>query len=151
MATPVQMVWGEEYILELGNGATPTEVFARVALVNTNSDFTGTASTETAEVVDLDDLTLPATVVRRVNSVDTKIEAAGMVHAPAVQAMWDWFFSGKAKNMKFRLARTAANGGIVHAGSYVLTSFKTGGQHKSASECSMTFEQASAPKITAAA
>lgn len=143
--------WGSSYVVELGDGATPTEVFTKVAVINTSKSITGSAETATAQVRDLDDNGAVMKTVRKVTSTDTSISGSGQVHPIAMLALWNLFYSGEARNMKFRTnGLTGVQGGLIHAGKFVLTNIQVSAETDSLVECELTFEQADAVSATAA-
>ena len=142
----IQTAYVHQYVFSVGDGATPTEVFTRLGVINTNQSFTATSETETTKVKDIDDFTKPAKTLRKVTSLDYKVEGSGLVHKPAMLALYTWQASGAAKNCKFSLPGT---GGIVHSGPFVITSLSVQGDFDSAAEVSITLEAADA--VTTAA
>lgn len=144
--------WGSSYVVEMGDGATPTEVFTKIAVINTSKSITGSAETATAQVRDLDDNAAVMKTVRKVIATDTSVSGSGQVHPIAMMALWTWFYSGAAKSLKFRTnGLTGAQGGVVHAGKFVLTNIQVTAETDSLVECELTLEQADAITATAAA
>jgi hypothetical protein len=137
----IQPVLGAQLVIQVGNGATP-EVFAAPSLINTSRGISFSTATESDELIDLADQLAPAQMIRRVKSVDTKIDGAGMVHKADVLGYLQWASKGTVKNIKI------TDGNWVVTGPYVLTSFNITGERLKSSECSMTFEQAGAVTIT---
>ncbi len=134
---------GYQYTVQVGNGATPTEVFAHPALINTTRGITMTVNAASAEVVDATNQALPATTVRIAQSTDSKIDAAGMLHTSSLKEYMDMAATGKVTNLKF------TGPGATITGPYILTSFQITGDRVEMVECTMTFEQAGAVTVTA--
>ncbi|QJR03478.1 hypothetical protein HH800_15610 [Sphingobium yanoikuyae] len=134
---------GYQYTVQVGNGATPTEVFAHPALINTTRGITMTVNAASAEVVDATNQALPATTVRIAQSTDSKIDAAGMLHTSSLKEYMDMVATGKVTNLKF------TGPGATITGPYILTSFQITGDRVEMVECTMTFEQAGAVTVTA--
>ena len=141
--TTISPVIGHEVLVQVGNGAEP-EVFARPALINTSRSLSVTTNTESDELVDIDDQSLPAETVRRVRSNDVKIDGAGMVHSSSVKEYLDWAMSGEAKNVKVDF------GNAVLTGPFILTQFEIGGDRAKTTEAQITLEQAGACTVTSA-
>jgi hypothetical protein len=140
MAT-IQPLLGAQLVIQIGNGATP-EVFAAPTVINTTRGISFTTSTESDELIDLADQTAPAQMTRRVKSVDTKIDGAGMLHKPDAITWLQWAAKPTIKNVK------VTDGIWVITGPYILTSFQITGERVKSSECSMTLEQAGPVTIT---
>lgn len=134
---------GHQYTVQIGNGATPTEVFAHPALINTTRSLTMTVNTASAEVPDATNQALPATTVRVAQSTDSKIDGAGLLHTSSLKEYMDWAASGVAKNVKF------TGPGATVTGPYILTSFQITGDRVEMVEATMTFEQSGAVTVTA--
>ena len=137
----IQPVLGAQLMIQVGNGATP-EVFAASTLINTSRGISFTTATESDELIDLADQLAPAQMIRRVKSVDTKIDGAGMLHQPDAITWLQWASKGTVKNVKI------TDGTWTVTGPYVLTSFNITGDRVKSSECSITLEQAGAVTIT---
>jgi len=133
---------GHQYTVQIGNGATPTEVFAHPALINTTRGITLTVNAASSEVPDATNQALPATTVRVAQSTDSKIDAAGLLHTSSLKEYLDWAATGVQKNVKF------TGPGAIITGPYILTSFQTTGDRVEMVECTMTFEQAGAITVT---
>lgn len=138
----IKPLFGEKIIILVGDGASPTEVFTAPAMINTSRGLTFSTSTESDELIDLNNQSAPASMVRRVKSVDLKLDGAGMVHADDVKTWLDWAAAGTIKNVK-----------IQDAGKWsitvpmVLTNFQISGDRVKSSECQITLEQADVPTI----
>lgn len=98
-------------IVQIGNGATPTEVFAHTCGANTfNIKLTNNLGEQT--VLDCDDpLDLPSVIVRYLESQDTSVTIAGTVTTAAWPTWRSWADTGAAKNIKILLDESAANNG----------------------------------------
>lgn len=143
--------WGSSYVVQLGDGATPTEVFKNIAVINNSKAITGTAETATAQVRDLDDPGAVMKTVAKVTSTTTTITGSGQVHPIAMLPLWNLFYSGAIRNMKFStVGMTGAQGGIIHSGKYVLTNLQVTAETDSLVECDLTFSQADAVSVAAA-
>jgi hypothetical protein len=131
----IQPLFGQQLVIQVGNGATP-EVFSAPSLINTTRGLSISTSVESDELVDLADQGAPAQMVRRVKSTDIKIDGAGMVHKPAVLEHMQWVKSGAIKNVK------VTDGAWTLTGPVILSSFQITGERLKSSECQMTYEQA---------
>jgi hypothetical protein len=136
-------VIGYQMTVAIGNGATPTEVFAHPILINTSRGVTFAASTESDELVDTVNQALPATTVSRVSATSVKIDGAGMLHAADVKTYLDWIASGLPKNVKCTM------GNAIVTVPMNLTNFQVSAERMKTAEVQITMEQAGAYTITA--
>ncbi|GLS87686.1 hypothetical protein GCM10010873_26600 [Cypionkella aquatica] len=98
-------------IVQLGNGATPTEAFAHTCGAN-NYNIKLTNNLGEATVLDCDDpLDLPAVITRHLESQDTAVSISGMVTTQAWPTWRGWADDGSEKNIKVLLDESAANSG----------------------------------------
>lgn len=98
-------------IIQLGNGATPTEVFAHTCGANS---FGVTLTNNLGEntVLDCTDpLDVPGVIVRHLESQDTSATISGMVTTEAWPTWREWADNGAEKNIKIFLDESAANNG----------------------------------------
>lgn len=142
--TQITPVIGHEVEILVGDGGDP-ETFAHPALVNTSRSISFTNNTESDELIDIDDQSAAAEVVRRTRSADVSISGAGMVHSSSVKEYADWALTGEAKNVKVNF------GNAVVSGPFILTQFEIGGERAKTTEAQITLEQAGACTVTSAA
>lgn len=132
----IQPIRGYDIVVQLGDGASP-EVFSATATINTSRGITFTQNTESNELIDVADQSKPATTVRTVTSTDTKIDGAGMVHAPDMATWIEWSLSGEARNIRIYLGADEC-----YQGAFLPTSIQYQGERASCAEFSVTLEQA---------
>lgn len=75
----------------------------------TDVQFTRTANTDTAEVPDCDDETLPYSLEKEVRSTEFSVSASGVWAQESHQMLLDWFYSGATK--RARIGHLAADVG----------------------------------------
>ena len=139
----------EELLIKIGDGATPTELFAHPCIINTERSFSMTAETKTTQVPDCTDPSKPKKTTRRVVATDSQISGGGLLPATSSKTYADWLQSGLPKNVKVYLAKTGA---LTATGSYVLTNYTlTGSDQGENVTCQLTLEQADEPTLTATA
>jgi hypothetical protein len=98
-------------IIQLGDGATPTESFAHTCGANT---FGVSLTNNLGENVVLDcdnPLDVPAAIVRHLESQDTSATISGMVTTEAWPTWRAWADGGTEKNIKLFLDESAADNG----------------------------------------
>ena len=122
----VGFIEGEKLLIKVGNGASP-EVFTHPALINTTRGVTWSANISEAEIPDAATPANPATMRRRVKSVDFTLQGAGKCDKTSVLAYVQWLNSGVAKNIQIVQNDTGANGGFTRTGSAILKDFSLTG------------------------
>jgi predicted secreted protein len=130
---------GELLVLQLGNGATP-EVFTATCTINTSRSLDLSAKASSAELADCVTPSNPASMIRQVQSTDWKFSGSGVVDAPSIQALLNWFTSGAQKNVKVIQNKTGAAGGFTLTGPAVCTSMQLTGQRGEQQTFTMTVE-----------
>ncbi|WP_372570363.1 phage tail tube protein [Ruegeria jejuensis] len=98
-------------VVQLGDGATPTENFAHTCGANS---FGVTLTNNLGEntVLDCDNpLDVPASIVRHLESQDTSVTIAGMVATEAWPTWRQWSDNGTEKNIRIFLDESAADNG----------------------------------------
>jgi predicted secreted protein len=136
-------VLGETILVKIGSGASP-EVFATPTLINTSRSISFATSTETDQLIDLENQSAPAQTVRRVTSTDCKIDGEGMVNKGDVHEWLEWAQGGLIKNLQITDSTWTVEG------PFVLTSFQITGERLKSSTCQITLEQAGAVTVTEA-
>lgn len=98
-------------IVQLGDGATPTETFAHTCGSNSfNIKLTNNLGEST--ILDCTDpLDVPAAIVRHLESQDTSVTIAGTVTTEAFPTWRAWADDGVEKNIRILLDESAANNG----------------------------------------
>jgi len=123
MADPVIT---NRFLILVGNGATPTEVFgAPCGVTVRNATFANTISEWL--VMDCDDpLDYMPTMQRVVTSQDTSLEISGRLARTALPIWRAWSDSGAARNIRVLIEETAANNGGYWQLPALLTSLQIG-------------------------
>lgn len=123
-----------DFVLEVET-APASGTYARVCGL-TDVQFTRTANTDTAEVPDCDDETLPYSLEKEVRSTEFSVSSSGVWAQESHQMLLDWFYSGASK--KARIGHLAADIGDTEyeGGDCLLTNLsnqRTKGQKVTAS------------------
>lgn len=118
------------FLIMLGDGATPTELFAHPCGANARS-VTLTNNTGEETVLDCDDpLDAPAALYRWTETQDTALKISGTVATQSF-AMWrEWADSGDVKNIKIMLDESAVNNGGSWQLPAILDQFELGTEGK---------------------
>lgn len=134
-------VLGETILIKVGNGA-PSEVFSSPTVINTSRSISFSTSTETDQLIDLENQSAPAQTVRRVTSTDCKVDGEGMINRGDVHEWLEWAQGGLIKNIQI------TDGTFIVEGPFVLTSFQITGERLKSSTAQVTLEQAGAVTVT---
>ncbi|MBL0374035.1 phage tail protein [Rhizobium sp. KVB221] len=138
---PVKAMNGTSLLIQIGDGATPTELFAHDCLINTDRGIQFQSETNRQTIPDCD---TPDALAWQSLSMDAKsatITGAGMVHTASIPEWHEWFDSGESKNVRVLLnAVSAANGGGHWAGKFKLTGWEVTGARNEKATSSVTLE-----------
>lgn len=135
----VPRVTGSKLLVQIGNGATPTEIFAHDCLINTARGIKFT--TETNEEI-MPDCTAPDSPSWKAVSKDgvmATISGAGKLNATSVSAFYAYLTGQNSKNVRVMINLTGANGGGYWQGAFHLTEFEArAGGNKETVECQIS-------------
>lgn len=135
----VKTMTGEQLLVQIGDGATPTEAFAHDCLINTERGISWSASTVDTPVPDCDDPGAPAWITRDKSDVSGTVSGSGLLHTSSIEAWFDWIKSEDAKNCRILTnGVTGANGGGYWSGAFHLTEFAITGNRKELVTVSVT-------------
>lgn len=127
-----------KFVILLGNGATPTEVFAWPCGAEARS-VSFTNSTGETVVLDCTDPTgVMAAMKRWTESQDTSITISGRVSIEAFPTWRAWADSGDVKNIRVVLDEPAANNGGYWSLPAILQQLELGQEGKSTATFSAT-------------
>lgn len=116
-----------EQVLMLGDGATPTEVFAAPCGFESLT-LTVNIETNTTNLPDCDDPDLPAWLVSDEVSKQMVAAGNGTLDTDSMQIWRDWLMEGGEKNVRWVTSGTAANGGGYFSAPAILTTFEESGE-----------------------
>jgi hypothetical protein len=123
-----KVIRGTKCLIQLGDGATPTEVFVAPCVLTTKS-FELTTETNDETVPDCTDLEAASFVDRFAVSRSARISGSGKVDMDSLAIWRTWALAGVPKNVRFRFDVTGANGGGYYAMSGILASFSTSAEN----------------------
>jgi predicted secreted protein len=137
----VKAMNGTSLLVQIGDGATPTEVFAHDCLINTERGISFASETNRQVIPDCDAPDSLAWSVVNKDALSATISGAGMLHTASVEEWHDWFNSDDAKNVRVTLnGVSAANGGGHWAGAFKLTGWEITGNRNEKATVSVTLE-----------
>jgi predicted secreted protein len=137
MAQPVTFNGSKLYI-QIGDGATPTEVFTAPCGL-TSRGITFTKDTNDTTVPDCDDPDLPAWTERSVSALSWEATGSGVLAAAALPTWWDAFNSTESVNVRIGIDAPPADNGGYWAGAAHLSSFNPSGELGDKVQVAVTF------------
>ena len=149
MAKPVTTKFGD-FVVLLGDGATPTENFTRPCGF-TDKSFELKAATNSTQVPDCDDPDAPAWEEKAVTVLSASVSGQGVM---ANESQDDWrafFFGATSRNVRVQTLASIQNGGGYYQGAAILTSLKLDASLGDKVKCSVSLENDGPWAWTAAA
>lgn len=138
---PVKAMNGTSLLVQIGDGATPTEVFSHDCLINTERGIQFQSETNRQVIPDCAVPDGIAWSVVNKDSLSATITGSGMLHTASVPDWAEWFDGDSGKNVRVLLnGVTAANGGGHWAGSFKLTGWEVTGARNEKATVSVTLE-----------
>lgn len=138
---PVKAMNGTQLLIQIGDGATPTETFTHDCLINTSRGIQFASETNRQTIPDCLNLDEAAWQSLSKDGLTATITGSGMLHTVSVETWFNWFNSDDAKNVRVLLSGvTGANGGGYWAGAFKLTGFEVTGDRNAKAEVSVTLE-----------
>lgn len=114
-------------LLMLGDGATPTEVFAAPCGL-TSLNLTVNIETNSTNVPDCADPDLPAWLESDEVSKQMVVGGSGVIDTDAMQIWREWLLTGGEKNVRWFTTGTAANGGGYWQAPGILSTYEETGE-----------------------
>jgi hypothetical protein len=136
--TAVKTLAGESLLIQIGDGATPTETFTHDCLINTDRGISFSSDVTDVIVPDCDDPEAPAFKQRFIDGLSGDVSGAGILHTASVETWFNWFVSGDSKNVRVNQNVAGALGGGYFAAAYKLASFSISGARKNLSTCEVS-------------
>lgn len=134
----VKVMNGEQLLVQIGNGATPTETFAHDCLINTERGISFSANMSDSLVPDCDSPALPAWLIRHKDGLSATINGAGMIHTASLEDWWTWFNGDATRNVRVKVNVAGADGGGYWQGAFHLSEFQVTGTRKETATVSVT-------------
>lgn len=135
---PVTTMSGTKVVVQIGDGATPTEAFAADCMINTERGIQFNVDTNEFLVPDCDNPDDPAWKETVKDGLSCTINGSGLMHTPNTETWFDWLKSPDTKNCRVVVNVLAAAGGGYWQGAFHLTSFEITGNRSSKAEVSVT-------------
>ena len=120
MAAPITVPY-KDFIVTIGDGATPTEVFTKPCGLTTQG-INFTKEVNEVQVPDCDDPDMAAATERAVTATSAAITGEGILAAEFFPDWWDFYTYNGSRNVKVQLVTPAPNGG-TWLGRFILTTF----------------------------
>lgn len=135
---PIKLLNGEQLLVQVGDGQTPTEGFAHDCLINTERGIQFSSSTNDTVAPDCNSPELPGWIVRNKDGLSATITGAGKVHVSSLKAWYAWYAGNDTKNVRTRVNAPSADGGGYWQGAYHCTDFQVTGTRKEHADVSVT-------------
>lgn len=126
----VKTMVGEKLLIQIGDGATPTEAFAHDCLINADRGIQMSSDQTDIVVPDCDDPSAPAWKELFKDGLSIQVSGGGVLHTSSLETFFNWFNSDDAKNVRVKFDVTGANGGGYIAVPMKLTAFSVNGSRK---------------------
>ena len=136
--TAVKTLPGESLLIQIGDGATPTEAFTHDCLINLDRSFTLGADVTDIVVPDCDDPASAGFKERFIDGISGDISGSGVLHTASVETWFNWLVSADAKNVRVKIDVSGALGGGYFSFAAKLSSFSITGTRKNNSTCEVT-------------
>lgn len=130
---------GRFLAIMMGDGATPTEVFAPMCGLNDKS-FQQTRATSDTTDWDCADPDLPPVIVRDLGASDWTISGSGLLHRPLLADVQAAFDSGSPTNFRWAYNDDVIDG--YYAGPGIITDFTQTGANEGYVQISLTISAA---------
>lgn len=135
---PIKGLKGESLLVQIGDGATPTEVFAHDCLINAERGIQFSSDTTDDTLPDCDAPGSPGWKEVLKDGLSATVTGGGKLHTSSVADWYAWFDSDDSRNCRIKVDASAANGGGYWAGAFKLTQFEVTGERKQYATTSST-------------
>lgn len=137
MAFPTT-VPGSKLLIEIGDGATPTEVFDQPCALNSKGiNFTAAANEQ--NVPDCDDPDAAMWIARTVTTLSAEVAGSGILALESYEIWREWFASALFRNAHVKVDVPAPDGGY-YSGRFILSNFNTTGNQGELSQVEVTMQ-----------
>lgn len=117
---------GSKILIKFGDGNSP-EVFTHYCSINAEREFALEANLNEDLAINCDDPDAPGWVDREVESLSGQITGAGQLNTPDWRILRRRMVAGEAINMQVVLDVSAADGGEIATGAFIISNLtKTG-------------------------
>lgn len=101
--TAVPRVSGSKLLVQIGDGATPTETFAHDCFINTSRGIQFQSETNEFIMPDCDNPDDPSWKEVTKDGLSVTITGAGMLYAASAETWFNWWKDDATKNVRFKL------------------------------------------------
>ncbi|MEM6617451.1 MAG: phage tail tube protein [Pseudomonadota bacterium] len=143
-----QTMRGEQLLIRVGDGATPTENFAHPCMINTERGISFTTQNNQVLIPDCANPTDPAWTRTVKESMSAALTGAGTLHVPDVTEYFAWLQSPDAKNVQVDVGIVSQTLGGYFSGAFDLTEFEISGSRGNLAEVSLTMNSNGAVTFT---
>lgn len=125
---PVPKVLGSKLLVQIGDGGSPTEVFATKCFINTQRGIQFQSETGESIQPDCDNPDDPAWKTTTKDGLSASVNGAGRIFTADTEFFWNWFKQAATKNCRINVNVVGASGGGYWAGAFHLTGFELGAE-----------------------
>lgn len=134
----IKTMVGTKLLIQIGDGASPTETFAHDCLINAERGIQFSSDTSDEVVPDCDDPSAPAWKEIFKDGLQIQVSGGGKLHTTSLETWFNWFNSDTEKNVRIKFDVTGANGGGYIAVPMKLTAMTVNGSRNANSTVDLT-------------
>jgi hypothetical protein len=150
MAT-VKHARGVKLLVKVGQGDGPPETYEAFCTINAARSIAGEAATNDFNIPDCDDPDAMGWLAREKVSLSYSVSGAGILNTPDTELFAEWLADPLSRNCEIVVDVPAADGGVIFAGLFHLTTFEITGDRGSKMEANITLVSDGPVVVTAVA
>ena len=98
----IKTMVGTKLLIQIGDGASPTETFAHDCLINAERGIQFSSDTSDEVVPDCDDPSAPAWKEIFKDGLQIQVSGGGKLHTTSLETWFNWFNSDTEKNVRIK-------------------------------------------------
>ncbi len=134
----VKTMTGQKLLIQIGDGATPTETFAHDCLINAERGVQMQSETNESIVMDCDSPDDPGWKEVFKDGLSISVSGGGNLHTASLETFFNWLNSDTAKNVRIKFDVAGALGGGYIAVPMKLTQFNITGARQNNATADIT-------------
>jgi hypothetical protein len=142
---------GVKLLVKVGQADGPPETFIAFCTINGARSITGEAATNDFNIPDCEDPDAMGWLAREKVSLSYSVSGAGILNTPDVEIFAEWLADPLPRNCEIVVDVPAADGGVIFAGLFHLTTFEITGDRGSKMEASVSLVSDGEVTVTAVA
>jgi len=129
---------GSQLVIRFLTAPGPPKVFSAACSINAEREFALEASVTESVGIDCEDPEAPGWQEVTVDSLAGTVTGSGRHQPSDYEDLWAWFTSGEARECQVAMNVSAANGGDITEGDFVITNLSRSGTRGGFVEFSIT-------------